>query len=170
MTVGARDAIMIVGAIVLIGIGGSVIKPCISGTVQKVSGARATLGFAIFYMVINIGSLFGRGTAFVVRSGSGVGTILTVVAVLALAAAGIVMLVRRSTKADRTRGDIWVATAGFTAIVVAAAAAVAWIYGARAAERVGTGTSSLSYIFAVAALASVVAFFVVLFTYQRTGR
>jgi len=27
--------------------------------VQKTAGARATLGFAIFYMVINIGSLFG---------------------------------------------------------------------------------------------------------------
>jgi len=81
VTVGGRDAIMVVSAILLIGIGGSVIKPCISGTVQKVSGSRATLGFAIFYMVINIGSLFGRGTAFVVRSGSGVSTILTVVAV-----------------------------------------------------------------------------------------
>ena len=80
---GRRDAVMIVGAILLIGIGGSVIKPCISGTVQKVSGARATLGFAIFYMVINIGSLFGRGTAFVVRNGAGVGTILAVVVVLA---------------------------------------------------------------------------------------
>ena len=57
-------------AILLIGAGGSVIKPCISGTVQKTSGALATLGFAIFYMVINIGSLFGRGTAFVVRNGS----------------------------------------------------------------------------------------------------
>jgi dipeptide/tripeptide permease len=167
VTVGTRDAVMIVSAIVLIGVGGSVIKPCISGTVQKVSGARATLGFAIFYMVINIGSLFGRGTAFVVRSGSGLGTILQVVGVLALAAAAIVILVQRTTRADRSRGDIWVATAGFTAIVVAAAAAVSWIYGAHAAERVGTGTSSLSYIFAVAALASVVAFFVVLFTYQE---
>ena len=167
VTVGTRDAVMIVSAIVLIGIGGSVIKPCISGTVQKVSGARATLGFAIFYMVINIGSLFGRGTAFVVRSGSGVATILEVVAVLGVAAAAIVMLVQRTTKADRSRADIWVATAGFTAIVVASAALVAWIYGSCAAERVGTGASSLSYIFAVAALASVVAFFVVLFTYQE---
>lgn len=48
--------------ILLIGAGGSVIKPCVSGTVQKTAGVRATLGFAIFYMVINIGSLFGRGT------------------------------------------------------------------------------------------------------------
>lgn len=167
VTVGTRDAVMIVSAIVLIGIGGSVIKPCISGTVQKVSGARATLGFAIFYMVINIGSLFGRGTAFVVRSGSGIGTILAVVAVLAVAATLIVMLVHRTTKANRSPADIWVATAGFTGIVIASAAAVSWIYSLNAAERVGTGTASLSYIFAVAAVASVVAFFVVLFSYQE---
>jgi dipeptide/tripeptide permease len=170
VSVGRRDAVMIVGAILLIGIGGSVIKPCISGTVQKVSGARATLGFAIFYMVINIGSLFGRGTAFVVRNGAGVGTILTVVAVLAAAAAGIVLLVQRTTKADRSRSDVWLATGGFTLIVVVSAALVAGIYSATAAERVGTGTSSLSYIFAVAAMASLVAFFVVLFTYQEPAR
>ncbi|HEY3382456.1 MAG TPA: MFS transporter [Vicinamibacterales bacterium] len=167
VTVGMRDTVMIVGAILLIGIGGSIIKPCISGTVQKVAGARATLGFAIFYMVINIGSLFGRGTAFVVRSGSGLGTILAAVTVLAVAATLIVALVHRTTKANRSRADIWVATAGFTGIVVASAAAVSWIYGASGAERVGTGTASLSYIFAVAAAASVVAFFVVLFTYRE---
>jgi proton-dependent oligopeptide transporter, POT family len=167
VTVGARDAVLVVAAIVLIGIGGSVVKPCISGTVQKVSGARATLGFAIFYMVINIGSLFGRGTAFVVRSGSSVGTILIVVGTCALAATGIVLLVYRTTKAERTRGDIGVATAGFTALVVAAAVVIAWVFSSRSAERLGTTGASLSYIFAVAAAASVVAFFVVLLTYHE---
>jgi len=54
-------------AIVFIGIGGSIIKPCISGTVQKTAGAKATLGFGIFYMVINVGSLLGRGVSFVMR-------------------------------------------------------------------------------------------------------
>jgi len=54
--------------ILLIGLGGSVIKPCISGTVQKTAAGRATLAFGIFYMVINIGSLFGRGVAYVVRT------------------------------------------------------------------------------------------------------
>lgn len=166
VTVGRRDAVLIVGAILLIGIGGSVIKPCISGTVQKVAGSRATLGFAIFYMVINIGSLFGRGTAFVVRNGSGTGTVLAVVGVLAIAAAIIVTLVRNTTKADRTQKDILVATAGFTATVVAAAVIVAKIYGATAAERVNAGAASLSYIFAVAMLASVVAFFTVLLFYR----
>ncbi|MDH7515539.1 MAG: MFS transporter [Bacteroidota bacterium] len=54
--------------IVFIGMGGSVIKPCISGTVQKTAAGRATLAFGIFYMVINIGSLFGRGVSYYVRT------------------------------------------------------------------------------------------------------
>jgi dipeptide/tripeptide permease len=170
VTASRREFAGLFVAILLIGIGGSVIKPCISGTVQKTAGARATLGFAIFYMVINIGSLFGRGTSFVVRNGSSVGTILAVVAVLALAAFGIVYLVYRTTKAERSRSDIWTATAGFTAIVVLAVAAVAWIYNARAAERGAAGAENLSYIFAVAAAASIVAFFVVLFTYREPVR
>jgi dipeptide/tripeptide permease len=61
-------AVTTIAAIVLIGIGGSIVKPCISGTVQKTSMGRATLAFGIFYMVINVGSLFGRGAAYVVRT------------------------------------------------------------------------------------------------------
>lgn len=52
--------VMVVLGILLIGLGGSVIKPCVSGTVQKTAGKRATLAFALFYMTINIGSLLGR--------------------------------------------------------------------------------------------------------------
>lgn len=167
VTASSRDFAVLVAGVLLIGIGGSVIKPCISGTVQKTAGARATLGFAIFYMVINIGSLFGRGTSFVVRNGSSAGTILAVVAVCALAAFGIVLLVHRTTKAERTRNDIWTATAGFSAIVVLAVLAVAWLYRTGAGVRAGAGSASLSYIFAVAAMASVVAFFVVLLTYHE---
>ena len=165
-----RDFVVVVAAVSLVGIGGSVIKPCISGTVQKTAGARATLGFAIFYMVINIGSLFGRGTAFVVRNGSGLGTILAVVATCALAATGIVLLVHRTTKAERTQKDIWTATAGFTVIVVLAALAIGRIYSAGAAARAAAGAANLSYIFAVAAMASIVAFFVVLLTYHEPSR
>jgi len=57
----------IVLGIVLIGIGGSIVKPCVAGTVQKTSGLRATLGFGIFYMVINIGSITGRGVSYFIR-------------------------------------------------------------------------------------------------------
>ncbi|MFC2096658.1 MFS transporter [Bacteroidota bacterium] len=67
MTAGTGILVPVILAIIIIGIGGSIIKPCISGTVQKTAGARATIGFGIFYMVINIGSLFGRGVSFIMR-------------------------------------------------------------------------------------------------------
>jgi len=67
MSAGTGILLPIILAIVLIGIGGSIIKPCIAGTVQKTAGAKVTLGFGIFYMVINIGSLIGRGVSFVIR-------------------------------------------------------------------------------------------------------
>jgi len=67
MTAGQGVLLPVLMAIVLIGVGGSIIKPCISGTVQKTHAGRATLAFAIFYMVINIGSLVGRVVAYYVR-------------------------------------------------------------------------------------------------------
>jgi dipeptide/tripeptide permease len=68
--------------IVLIGIGGSIVKPCISGTVQKTSGTRATLGFGIFYMIINIGSISGRGISYFVRTNLGIPAIFTYVSTI----------------------------------------------------------------------------------------
>lgn len=68
MTAGMGVLLPILLAIIIIGVGGSIIKPCIAGTVQKTSGAKATLGFGIFYMIINIGSLVGRGVSYVVRT------------------------------------------------------------------------------------------------------
>ncbi len=82
----------ILGAVLLIGIGGSIVKPCISGTVQKTAGHRATLDFAIFYMVINVGSLVGRGVAYVVRTNFNLSFIFAVAMVAALLA-GVVVLV-----------------------------------------------------------------------------
>lgn len=70
---GSNYTIPVLLGIVLIGLGGSIVKPCIAGTVQKTSGLRATLGFGIFYMVINIGSISGRVVAFFVRTKSGLG-------------------------------------------------------------------------------------------------
>jgi POT family proton-dependent oligopeptide transporter len=60
-------AVPIVFGILLLGAGGSVVKPCIAGTVQKTAGTRATLAFGIFYMIINIGSITGRGVSFFTR-------------------------------------------------------------------------------------------------------
>ncbi len=68
ITAGLSIIIPVAIAIFLIGLGGSVIKPCISGTIQKTSGKRATLAFGIFYMIINVGSLLGRGISYFTRT------------------------------------------------------------------------------------------------------
>lgn len=78
VTAGLGVIIPIAIAIFLIGLGGSVIKPCISGTVQKTAGTRATLAFGIFYMVVNIGSLFGRGISYFTRKQLGLSFIFAV--------------------------------------------------------------------------------------------
>jgi dipeptide/tripeptide permease len=87
---GAADyTIPVVVGICLIGIGGSVVKPCIAGTVQKTAGLRATLAFGIFYMVINIGSITGRVVSYFVRTKLGIPAIFkypsTIFALLGLA-------------------------------------------------------------------------------------
>ena len=67
----------VVLGIVLIGLGGSIVKPCIAGTVQKTAGTRATLAFGIFYMVINIGSITGRSVSYFIRTSLGIPAIFT---------------------------------------------------------------------------------------------
>jgi len=159
---------LVVAAILLIAMGGSVIKPCISGTMQKTAGARVTLGFAIFYMIINIGSLVGRGVAFVVRTGSSLPVILAVVGICAVVALALIVLVQRSVEARSREGQgagraAWTALP-FPFLILAAGLAIAWLL--RVAPHGVRSESGLSYIFAVAAVASVVAFFVVLLFYR----
>jgi dipeptide/tripeptide permease len=84
----ADYAAPVIFGICLIGIGGSVVKPCIAGTVQKTAGLRATLAFGIFYMVINIGSITGRTVSYFVRTRLGIPAIFqypaTIFAVIGL--------------------------------------------------------------------------------------
>lgn len=68
ITAGAGVFVPVIAGVLLIGIGGSFIKPTISGTVQKTHGGRSTLAFAIFYMIINVGSVVGRLVAYNVRT------------------------------------------------------------------------------------------------------
>lgn len=91
--------IPILVGILLIGIGGSIVKPCIAGTVQKTAGTRTRLGFAIFYMVINIGSISGRAVSYFVRTHFGIPAIFTYVATLfALLGLFIVIFIYREPK------------------------------------------------------------------------
>src|SRR5512136_1444381 len=84
---------VVLGA-VLIGLGGSIVKPCIAGTVQKTAGTRATLAFGIFYMVINIGSITGRSVSYFIRTRLGIPAIFTYAATaFALLGLGVVLFV-----------------------------------------------------------------------------
>jgi POT family proton-dependent oligopeptide transporter len=71
------------------------VKPCISGTVQKTAGRRATLAFAIFYMVINIGSLCGRGVSYFIRTKFGLPYIFAVAMGSAIVALLVVLAAYR---------------------------------------------------------------------------
>jgi POT family proton-dependent oligopeptide transporter len=89
-------AIPAVVGIVLIGMGGSIVKPCIAGTVQKTAGKFATLGFGVFYMVINIGSISGRSISYFIRTSLGIPAIFTYAAtIFALIGLFVVIFVYR---------------------------------------------------------------------------
>lgn len=85
-------SVPVILGILLIGIGGSIVKPCIAGTIQKTSGIRATLGFGIFYMVINIGSISGRGVSYFIRTTFGIPAIFTYAATV-FALVGLIIVV-----------------------------------------------------------------------------
>jgi dipeptide/tripeptide permease len=83
------------GAVLLIAIGGSIVKPTISGTVRKTSGARQALGFGIFYMVVNVGGLLGPVLVNGVRNRYGFGSLFWVGAVACLVALALVATLYR---------------------------------------------------------------------------
>lgn len=101
ISVGLDIILPAVLGILFIGAGGSVVKPCISGTVQKTAGSKATLAFGIFYMVINVGSLFGRITAYFVRTEFNLSFIFAVSLVFAIIAFFVVLTVYRDPEKER---------------------------------------------------------------------
>ncbi len=100
ITAGAGVIVPVMLGILIIGMGGSVIKPCISGTVQKTAGARATLAFGIFYMVINVGSLVGRGISYYVRTSFDLSFIFAVAVGCSVAAFFVVLFLYRDSAED----------------------------------------------------------------------
>jgi len=114
VTAGMGVVLPVAAAILLIGIGASFVKPCIAGTVQRTHLGKATLAFGIFYTVINIGSVFGRLTAFFVRTKLGkLDTIFIVSMIASVLAFLVVAFLYRDpetavdpTKPKRTLGDI----------------------------------------------------------------
>ena len=67
----------IIAVLVLTAIGGSLIKPCIVGTVAKTSTANTkALGFSIYYTLVNIGGAIGPIIALNVRESLGIEFVL----------------------------------------------------------------------------------------------
>ncbi len=63
----------IMGALLLVAFGASLIKPCITGTVQKTSPvALGAVGFSIYYMLVNIGGFLAPNTTGWVAESFGV--------------------------------------------------------------------------------------------------
>jgi len=74
-TIGRRAYVIF--ALVLTAIGGSLIKPCIVGTVAKTSKPEVkSLGFAIYYTLVNIGGAIGPILALQVRENLGIEYVL----------------------------------------------------------------------------------------------
>jgi proton-dependent oligopeptide transporter, POT family len=75
----------IVGALVLTAVGGSLIKPCIVGTVAKTSGTdMKSLGFSIYYTLVNFGGAVGPILAMQVREGLGIEYVLVMSSITSL--------------------------------------------------------------------------------------
>lgn len=67
----------VIAVLLLTAIGGSLIKPCIVGTVAMTSKPNAkALGFSIYYTLVNIGGALGPIVALQVRQGLGIEYVL----------------------------------------------------------------------------------------------
>ncbi len=78
--IGVRNYMII--AIVITAIGGSLIKPCIVGTVAKTSTPEARpLGFSIYYTLVNTGGALGPIVALTIRTDWGIEYVLIMSAI-----------------------------------------------------------------------------------------
>jgi dipeptide/tripeptide permease len=92
----ASGTVPILGALFLVAFGASLIKPSITGTVQKTcSEAQRPLGFSIYYMLVNIGGFLGPNIAGQIRDRAGDTAALSASAVSAVVALLLVFLVFR---------------------------------------------------------------------------
>lgn len=80
---GKRAYVIIV--LIITAIGGSLIKPCIVGTVAKTSKPNTkALGFSIYYTLVNIGGSIGPIVALMVRQDFGIEYVLVMSAITSL--------------------------------------------------------------------------------------
>jgi POT family proton-dependent oligopeptide transporter len=72
-----RSVPYVVGALLLTAAGGSLIKPCIVGTVARTtSESTKSLGYSIYYTLVNLGGAIGPLLALQIREGLGIEYVL----------------------------------------------------------------------------------------------
>ncbi|MFN0156464.1 MAG: MFS transporter [Bacteroidota bacterium] len=77
MVEGIGTTTYVTGVLILTAIGGSLIKPCIVGTVAMTSKQEVkSLGFSIYYTLVNLGGAIGPILALYVREGLGIEYVL----------------------------------------------------------------------------------------------
>jgi dipeptide/tripeptide permease len=75
-------------ALLVTAIGGSLIKPCIVGTVARTTNKDTkALGYSIYYSLVNLGGFFGPLLALVVRKNLGIAYVLVMCATTSLLSA-----------------------------------------------------------------------------------
>lgn len=80
-------------ALLITATGGSLIKPSIVGTVARTSGdANKSLGYSIYYMLVNLGGAVGPILALQVRENVGIAYVLVMSSVMSLALLGATTL------------------------------------------------------------------------------
>lgn len=96
----------ILGSLLLVAFGASLIKPSITGTVQKTcTEAQRPLGFSIYYTLVNIGGFIGPNLAGQIRDRAGASAALTASAVAAAVALLLVLLAFREPAAAASGAD-----------------------------------------------------------------
>lgn len=75
----------IVGALLLTAFGGSLIKPCVVGTVARTTTASTkSFGYSIYYTLVNLGGAIGPILGLQVREGLGISYVLVMSAAVSL--------------------------------------------------------------------------------------
>lgn len=81
--VGKRNYVLAV--LMLTAVGGSLIKPCVVGTVAKTTTERTqALGYSIYYTLVNLGGAIGPMIAYYVRSDLGIEYVLVMSSITSL--------------------------------------------------------------------------------------
>ena len=86
----------IAGSLILVALGASLIKPTITGTVQKTTDkSQSALGFSIYYTLVNVGGMVGNAMGGQIADRAGVEKVYLVCASVVAAALVLVALLFR---------------------------------------------------------------------------